>query len=68
MFYPAEYSHVFEKYWDVLENPLVHPEAAGESDFTKACMSDFQAALEGLSLTARLVDSEAPEGCQIVAK
>jgi hypothetical protein len=68
MFYQAVYLHVFEMYWDVLENPLVHPEAAGESDFTKACMSDSQAALDGLSLTAPLVDSEAPEGCQFVAK
>jgi hypothetical protein len=63
------YSHVFEKYWDVLEKPLAHPDAADESDFTKGCMSEFEAALEGLSLTsAPLVDSEAPEGCQIVAK
>jgi hypothetical protein len=68
MFYPAAYSHVFEKYWDVLEQPLVHLDAADESDFTKACMSDYQAALEGLSLTAPLVDSEAPEWCQFVSK
>jgi hypothetical protein len=32
-------------------------------------MAEFAAALEDLSLTASpLVDSEAPEGCQIVAK
>jgi hypothetical protein len=74
----GRYSHVFEKFWDVLEKPLVHPEAADESDFTKACMSvsDFTKACMSvsdftkacLSLTAPLVDSEAPEWCQIVAK
>jgi hypothetical protein len=68
MFYQAAYSHVFEKYWDVLEKSLVHPEAADESDFTKACMFEYQAALEGVSLTVPVVDSEAPEGGQIVAK
>jgi hypothetical protein len=26
LYYPSEYSHVFEKYWDVLNNPTQHPD------------------------------------------
>jgi hypothetical protein len=69
LFYPAAYSHVFEKYWDVLEQPLAHEDVASESFFTKACMQKYAAALRGHKLPQTpLVDSEAPEGCQIIAK
>jgi hypothetical protein len=69
LYYPAVYSHVFEKYWDTLEQPLAHPDAASESFFTKACMQEYAAALLGHTLpSAPLVDSEAPEGALFVAK
>jgi hypothetical protein len=69
LFYPAGYSHVFEKYWDVLEQPLAHDDAASESFFTRACMQEYAAALQGHKLPPTpLVDSEAPEGCQIISR
>jgi hypothetical protein len=45
LYYPSEYSHVFEHFWDVLEQPLAHPNSASESDFTKKCMQEYAAAL-----------------------
>jgi hypothetical protein len=45
LFYPAEYSHVFEKYWDHLANPEDHTEFCQESEFTQGCMKHFSSAL-----------------------
>jgi hypothetical protein len=50
LFYPAEYSHGFEKYWDYLDNLEEHPEFDQESEFTRGCMKHFSSALSGLDL------------------
>jgi hypothetical protein len=67
LYYPAEHTHVFEKYWDYLHDPLTHPDCS-ESEFTKASMSEFAAALSqmDLSLFEPSVDSEAREkSCRV---
>jgi hypothetical protein len=51
LFYPAECSHVFEKYWDHLNNPEGHPEFSQESEFTQGCMKHFPVALSRLDVT-----------------
>jgi hypothetical protein len=51
LFYPAEQSHVFEKYWDHLENLEEHPEFCHESEFTQGCMRRFSSALSRLDFT-----------------
>jgi hypothetical protein len=45
LFYPAEYTHVFQKYWDVSNDPLQHPESSVETDRTKSWMQDMSRAL-----------------------
>jgi hypothetical protein len=69
LYYPAQYSHVFEKYWDTLHQPLAHPGSADETFFTKACMQEFASALAGQDLSdfAPLVDSEANHQCVSIA-
>jgi hypothetical protein len=47
LFYPAEYTHVFQKYWDTLNDPLQHPGSAIETDRTKSYMYDMSRAIEG---------------------
>jgi hypothetical protein len=63
LFYQAEYSHVFEKYWDYLNKPEDHPEFSEESDFTQACMKQHSAALSSMNLSnfTPLVDGEAKQ-------
>jgi hypothetical protein len=70
LFYPAAYSHVFEKYWDALDQPLAHPDSTSESFFTKACMQELSAALVGMESSSftPLVDSEARPQCVSVAE
>jgi hypothetical protein len=69
LYYPAEFSHVFEQYWQVLEQPLAHADAHKESDFTKEWVQEYTAALQGQSPPGQLLlDSDATEGCQIIAK
>jgi hypothetical protein len=50
LFYPAEYTHVFQKYWDVLNDPLQHPDSGDETDRTKSFMYDVAQALSDKSL------------------
>jgi hypothetical protein len=50
LFYPAEYSHVSEKYWDHLTNLEDHAEFCQESEFTQGCMKHFSGALSRLDL------------------
>jgi hypothetical protein len=38
MFYPAEYSHVFEKDWNYLPNLHEHPDFASETSFSQEQM------------------------------
>jgi hypothetical protein len=61
LYYPAEHSHVFEKYWNALDKPQVHPEFSQESDFTQACMRQYSAALGEMDISSftPLVDGEA---------
>jgi hypothetical protein len=64
---PAAYTHVFQKYWDYLNNPLAHPDCC-ESDFTKAAMYEFASALSQMDLSsfAPEVDVKLPdESCRV---
>jgi hypothetical protein len=62
LYYPAVYSHVFEKYWDYLNDPLQHPDCS-ETDHTKNSMHEMASALSSMSLQGwePLGESEAPE-------
>jgi hypothetical protein len=67
LFFPAQYTHVFQKYWDYLDNPQSHPDCC-ESDLTKAAMYEFASALSQMDLSHFIpeVDSEASEkSCRI---
>jgi hypothetical protein len=70
LYFQAVYSHVFEKYWDTLEQPLAHPDSTSESFFTRACMQEFADALIGKDLSNffPLVDSEASPQCVSIAQ
>jgi hypothetical protein len=61
LFYPAVYSHVFEKYWQTIDHPEQHSEFSQETSFTQACATRFSAALGDIDTSAftPLVDSEA---------
>jgi hypothetical protein len=63
IFYPAEFSHVFEKYWDYLPQPPNHPDFSRESTFCQAQMNSFSEALSTMDLRAfePLVSAEADE-------
>jgi hypothetical protein len=50
LFYPSECTHVVQKYWDTLNDPLQHPDAAIETDRTKSFMYDMARALEDKAL------------------
>jgi hypothetical protein len=50
-YYPAEFSHVFEKYWDCLPELPKHPDFASESSFCQDQMSRFSAALSTMDLS-----------------
>jgi hypothetical protein len=67
LYYPAEYSHVFQKYWDVLNDPVTHPNC-DESDHTKRSMREMATALKPMSLDSLepLVDAEASDkSCRV---
>jgi hypothetical protein len=66
--FPPEFSHVFEKYWDYLENLEEHPEFDQETSFTQARMKRFSVALSTLDNSdfAPQVPSEAKHS-QVVA-
>jgi hypothetical protein len=67
LYYPAEYTHVIQKYWDVLNDPLQHPDR-DESDHTKESMSEMVAALKSMQLSSwePKVDAEASEkSCRV---
>jgi hypothetical protein len=51
LFYPAEYTHVIQKYWDVLNDPLQHPDSREETDRTKSFMQDMAAALSEMDVS-----------------
>jgi hypothetical protein len=47
LYYPVEFQHTIEKYWDVLEHPLDHEDAFKESGYSKKRMHEFTAAMDG---------------------
>jgi hypothetical protein len=68
-YYTDEFSHVSEKYWDTLDNPLSHPDCS-ESDFTKAAMTECTSALSQTDLSGfePLVDAEAKQSSLDIAQ
>jgi hypothetical protein len=67
LFYPAQYSHVFEKYWDCLHDPLQHPDC-NESDHTRSYTQEMASALASMTLESwePQVDAEANEkSCRV---
>jgi hypothetical protein len=70
LYYPPLFSHVFEKYWQHLENLEEHPGFSLESSFTQACMKRFSVALSELDCSdfAPLVSSEAKHSQVVTAE
>jgi hypothetical protein len=69
IFFPAQYTHVFQKYWHCLNDPLSHQDCS-ESDFTKAAMHEFASALSTMDLSSfePQVDAEASDkSCRIAS-
>jgi hypothetical protein len=68
LYYPAEYTHILQKYWNVLNDPVTHPDC-DETDHTKASMRYMSKHLESMDLSARepQVDADAPEKSYRVA-
>jgi hypothetical protein len=60
--YPAEYTHVIQKYWDVLSDPITHPDC-NKTDHTKSSMREMASALRNMDSSSwePQVDAEASE-------
>jgi hypothetical protein len=69
LYYPAEYTHVFEKYWDVLNDPTHHPDR-DMSSHSFDSMKVMAEALAEMSLDSwePQPDSVAPEKSQRIAR
>jgi hypothetical protein len=69
LYYPAEYTHVFEKYWDVLNDPTQHPDGVKSSHCFDS-MKVMAEALAPMSLDSwePQPDSVAPEKSQRIAR
>jgi hypothetical protein len=52
LYYPAVYSHVFEKYLEYLHDLPSHPDFASESTFCQEQMNRFSEALSMMDLSA----------------
>jgi hypothetical protein len=63
LYYPAEYSHVFEKYRDYLPNLWDSPDFAKESPFSQEQMSRFSSTLSTMDLS-EFTPSVAAEAAQ----
>jgi hypothetical protein len=71
LYYPAQFSHIVEKYWNHLFNLQSHPDFAAESDICKDRMAIFSQALRTIKKTKNWhpqVDAEAPEKGLRIAK
>jgi hypothetical protein len=71
LYYPAQFSHVVEKYWAHLFDLPSHPDFANESDIRKERMTIFSQALRSFKRTKNWqpqVDAEAPEKGLRIAK
>jgi hypothetical protein len=67
LYFQAQYTHVFKKYWNSLNDPVKHPEC-NETEFAKDAMTGFASALANMDLSSfiPLPDAEAPEkSCRI---
>jgi hypothetical protein len=70
LYYPFAATHIIEKYWDYLNDPCQHPDC-NESEFTRAAMSHFAAALSSMNLGSfePAVDAEASDkSCRIATQ
>jgi hypothetical protein len=69
LYYPPEYSHVFEKYWDVLNDPTQHPDQ-DMSSHSRDSMSAMAEALSVMELDNWIPqpDTEALEKSQRIAR
>jgi hypothetical protein len=69
LYYPAQCTHVFLKYWDYLNNPTSRSDCS-ESVFTKDAMSEMASALSNMNLSSfePMVDAEASDkSCRIAS-
>jgi hypothetical protein len=68
LFYPPEYGHYFEKYWDVLNDPVQHPECT-DSAHSRNSMGLMTEALSVMNLEQWIPQpsTEASEKAQRVA-
>jgi hypothetical protein len=69
LYYPPESSHIFEKYWDVLNDPTQHPDQ-DMSSHSRDSMSVMAEALSVMELDNWIPqpDTEAPERSQRIAR
>jgi hypothetical protein len=69
LYYSPEYSHIFEKYWNLLNDPVQHPQCT-ESSHSRDSMRVMTAALSEMNLERwkPLPDVEAPEKSQRIAQ
>jgi hypothetical protein len=49
LYYPNEFSHVFEKYWDQFACLDQRPDFASESEYAQYCMTLFSRGLSGMA-------------------
>jgi hypothetical protein len=63
LYYPAEFSHVFDKYWDLLPRLSEYPDFSRESAFCQEQTNSFSEALSAMNLAGftPLVAAEASE-------
>jgi hypothetical protein len=68
LFFPAEYTHMFEKYWDYLDDPTKHPDVDPSTQYFSS-MQRYAEALSSMDLSGFIPqpDAEAPEKSQRVA-
>jgi hypothetical protein len=67
IYFPAAYTHVFQKYSDYLNDPVQHPDCH-ETEFTKDGMREMVSALSSMNLSSfePKVDAEAPDNsCRV---
>jgi hypothetical protein len=50
LYYPSLATHIVEKYWDYLNDPIQHPDCS-ESDFTKRAMTQYAEFLSRMDLS-----------------
>jgi hypothetical protein len=71
LYYPAQFTHVMEKYWTHLFDLPSHPSFSSESNICKERMTIFSQALRSFKRTKNWqpqVDAEAPEKGLRIAK